>query len=84
MIQRHDYRPGQRVLVEGTVLGYEQGTPFGAVVVRFAEATDPSYLLDGVDAILPQVLVHAADGVDVPGDITGYVTSEGFYPEEDE
>lgn len=61
---RGHYKRGERVLVEGVVEGWESGRPFGAVTVRFAEATDPSGLLDGVDAVLPQVVVHRL-GVDV-------------------
>ena len=40
--QRRDYRVGERVLVEGTIIDWEYGVPFGAVTVRFEAATDPS------------------------------------------
>lgn len=73
-------RPGDRVIVEGRVLSVEEGQPYGAVTVRFDEATDPSYLLDGVEAVVPQVIVWPVPGVDVPQDYTAH---EGYY-EEDE
>lgn len=79
-MNRFPYHLGDRVLVEGTVVNVESGRPYGAVTVRFAEATDPSHLLDGVDIIAPQVLVHPIPGVDVPQD---YTAQEGLY-EEDE
>lgn len=76
--QRADYRRGERVLVEGIVESWEHGRPFGAVTVRFPEATDPAGLLDGVDAVLPQVLVHRL-GVDVADN---FVAAEGYYEED--
>lgn len=78
---RFNYRPGDRVVVEGRVVAVEDGRPYGAVTVRFDEATDPSFLLDGVDVVVPQILVTPLPGVDVPSD---YVAREGFYPEENE
>ena len=81
---KREYRKGERVLVEGTIVDWEYGVPFGAVTVRFEAATDPSHRLDGIDAVVPQAIVFAEadrDGVDVPVD---YVTTEeeGFYPDE--
>lgn len=54
---RHEYAPGQRVLVEAEVVSYEWGQPYGAVSVIIREATDFSHMLDGVDAVVPQALV---------------------------
>lgn len=62
---RADYIPGQRVLVEGTVVDWEYGRPFGAVTVRFEAATDPAHRLDGVTIVVPQILC-SDPGVDVP------------------
>lgn len=71
------YRKGQKVLVEGTVIAWETGRPFGAVTVSFREATDPSHLLDGVEAVLPQVVVHTL-GVEEPSDDDPYY-GEQYY-----
>ena len=82
---RRDYRKGERVLVEGTIVDWEYGVPFGAVTVRFEAATDPSHRLDGIDAVVPQAIVFAEadwDGVDVPVDYIDYTTEEGYYPHE--
>ena len=81
--QRRDYRVGERVLVEGTIIDWEYGTPFGAVTVRFEAATDPDYILDGIDAVVPQAIVFAPS-VDVPDDYIDYITTEeeGRYPHE--
>jgi len=77
---RRDYRKGERVLVEGTIVDWEYGKPFGAVTVRFEAATDPAHRLDGIDAVVPQAIVFTEwDDVDVPID---YITEEGFYPDE--
>lgn len=80
--------PGQRVLVEGVVTAWEYGKPYGAVTVAFPTATDPSHLLDGVEAVVPQAVVFTEEdvawtypGVDVAND---YTAAEGFYPEENE
>lgn len=62
---RHVYLPGQTVLVEAEVVGYEWARPYGAVLVRFPGSTDPSHTLDGVEALLPQAMIHVV-GVDVP------------------
>lgn len=80
-MRRFAYTVGQTVLVEGVVTAVEEGRPFGAVTVRFDGTTDPSHLLDGVELVAPQVLVTPAPSVDVP---MGYVTYEGFYPEEED
>lgn len=78
---RH-YDRDQLVLVEGRVVSYETGRPFGAVTVRFAEGTDPSFLLDGVDVVLPQALVHTLPDarVAVPSD---YESEEGWYGDDE-
>ena len=76
--QRRDYRKGERVLVEGTVVDWEWGVPFGAVTVRFEAATDPSHRLDGIDAVVPQAIVFAPR-VDVPNDYIDYISEEGYY-----
>jgi len=76
--QRRDYRKGERVLVEGTIVDWEWGTPYGAVIVRFEAATDPSHRLDGIDAVVPQAIVFAPS-VDVPDT---YIEEEGYYPDE--
>lgn len=75
------YRLGQKVLVEGKVTGWEMGRPFGAVTVRFDEGTDPSFLLDGVDVVLPQVVVHVLDtsDVDEPYDDEDYINYGSYY-----
>jgi len=81
--QRRDYRVGERVLVEGTIIDWEYGTPFGAVTVRFEAATDPDYILDGIDAVVPQAIVFSdCPSVDVPEAYIDYITEEGFYPNE--
>ena len=81
--QRRDYRVGERVLVEGTIVDWEYGKPYGAVTVHFCAATDPSHRLDGITAIVPQVIVFADwDGVDVPDDYIDYIAEEGYYPDE--
>lgn len=81
-LTRTDYQPGQKVLVEAEVVSYDHGVPFGAVTVRFPEGTDPSFLLDGVDVVLPQVIVHP--GVVVPVCSPDYsVIYDGYYPQED-
>lgn len=55
---RH-YWPGEPVLVEAEVVSFEEGQPYGAVTVNVPEATDPSHLLDGVQMIVPQVIVYS-------------------------
>ena len=79
---KRDYRKGERVLVEGTIVDWEYGVPFGAVTVRFEAATDPSHRLDGIDAVVPQAIVFVPSSVDVPDDYIDYITEEGFYPDE--
>lgn len=81
---KRDYRVGERVLVEGTIVDWEYGKPYGAVTVRFEAATDPYYLLDGIDAVVPQAIVFAdfAPSVDVPDEYIDYTAEEGFYPDE--
>lgn len=59
-----DFMPGQRVLVEGVVVDWEFGRPYGAVTVAFPASTDPSHMLDGVEAVVPQNLCFVP-GVDV-------------------
>lgn len=61
---RRDYAIGDRVLVEGVVTDWEFGRPFGAVTVKFEAATDPSGFQDGVEAVVPQILIYTP-GVDV-------------------
>ena len=77
--QRHPYRPGQKVLVEGVVQDYAWGAPYGAVLVEFPAATDEDHLLDGVKTWQPQALVYVP-GVDV--DYTDYTAAEGYYEED--
>lgn len=72
--------PGQPVLVEGETVSFEPGEPYGEVTVKFPTATDPSHLLDGVVALVPEPLVHSVD-VDIPED---WVSEEGYYDEMEE
>ena len=83
-MNRFPYRPGDTVLVEGVVVAVEEGRPYGAVHVRFDGTTDPTHLVDGVEVIAPQVIVTPAPGVVLPTDYDGYVTLEGFYPDEED
>ena len=76
--QRFPYKVGDKVVVEATVTDLEAGEPFGAVTVRIPEATDPAHILDGVEAICPQVIVHPVH-IDLP---ENYVSEEGWYPSE--
>ena len=53
------HRPsvGDAVLVEGVVTAVGGQSPTGTVAVNFPFATDPSWHLDGVDIIAPDLIV---------------------------
>jgi hypothetical protein len=54
---RCEYFAGQTVAVEGQVVKYESGVPYGAVLVDFECATDEAHDADGVAIWVPQALV---------------------------
>jgi hypothetical protein len=56
---RCDYVPGQIVNVEGVVIEYESGKPYGAVLVDFPAATDEAHNSDGIAMWVAQALVSA-------------------------
>lgn len=63
-MSRKPFRPGDTVLVEGVVTGYEAGQPYGAVLVTFPAATDEFGDQDGIQSWHPQALIFRP-GVDV-------------------
>lgn len=79
---KHQYHPGQRVLVEGVVVDWQWGQPYGSVRVSFPSATDPNFLLDGLDGWHPQALVFA-EGEDV-FDLNYFTAQEGLYEDDEE
>ena len=77
---KHQYKPGDTVLVEGVVVDFNAGQPYGAVKVAFPAATDEAFLLDGVTVWQPQALVYTGGEV---FDLGGYTAQEGTYEDEE-
>ena len=63
---RRRFTPGETVLVEATVVSWDEGKPYGSVTVQIPSATDESFLLDGITAVVPQAIV-CAPGAAWPG-----------------
>jgi hypothetical protein len=75
---RRTFVRGETVLVEATVVSWEDGQPYGSVTVEIPSATDELFLTDGVTAIVPQAIVCA------PGALwPGYADEFGDDDEED-
>lgn len=79
--QRTVYRRGDKVLIEATVKSWDPFTPFGEVHVFIPPATDPSHMLDGVDAVVPQAIVHNLTRPAV--DVSNFYAVEGLYGDDE-